>query len=168
MMTSEAEAARLLLQLRVADFIARETRLLDDWKLEEWLALCTDDVHYVVPGTDDPNADPTTSLVLVDDDRVRLGWRVKRLLSGHAHREFPYSRTRRIISTVLVDEVSADGIHVTTSFVVWRFRHRNADPFIGHCAYRLVERDGQLKIASKRAMIDQETLAPNGAVSMIL
>lgn len=39
---------------------------------------------------------------------------------------------------------------------------------IGHCEYRLVERDGQLRIAAKRAMIDRQTLAPNGAVSMIL
>ncbi len=168
MTTAEAETARLLLQLRVADFIAREARLLDDWKLEEWLALCTDDVRYVVPGTDDPGSDPTSSLVLVDDDRMRLGWRVKRLLSGHAHREYPYSRTRRIVSNVLVDSVGEDGIHASAAFVVWRFRHRHSDPFIGHCEYRLVERDGQLAIAAKRAMIDQETLAPNGAVSMIL
>lgn len=164
----EGEAGRLLQQLRVADFITREARLLDDWKLEEWLALCTDDVHYVIPGTDDPDADPASSLVLVDDDRVRLGWRVKRLLSGHAHREYPYSRTRRIVANVMIDEVSPDGIVAAAAFVVWRFRNRHCDPFVGHSRYRLVEREGRLRIASKRAMIDQEMLAPNGAVSMIL
>jgi p-cumate 2,3-dioxygenase beta subunit len=105
--TSEAEAARLLLQLRVADFVSREARLLDDWRLEEWLALFTTEARYVVPGTDDPQADPRRSLVLIDDDRDRLGWRVKRLLSGHAHREFPWSRTRRLVSNVLVEEHSA-------------------------------------------------------------
>ncbi len=168
MKIQEAEAARLLLQLRVADFVTREARLLDEWKLEEWLALCTDDVRYVVPGTDDADADPASSLVLVDDDRLRLGWRVKRLLSGHAHREFPYSRTRRIVSNVQVNEVSSEGIRASASFVVWRFRHRHADAFVGHTDYRLIDSDGGLRIASKRAMIDQETLAPNGAVSMIL
>jgi p-cumate 2,3-dioxygenase beta subunit len=166
--TSEAEAARLLLQLRVADFVSREARLLDDWRLEEWLALFTPDARYVVPGTDDPQADPRRSLVLIDDDRERLGWRVKRLLSGHAHREFPWSRTRRLVSNVLVEEHSGDRIRATAAFVVWRFRHRHADPFIGHADYELVEESGALRIASKRVMIDQESLAPNGAVSMIL
>jgi 3-phenylpropionate/cinnamic acid dioxygenase small subunit len=52
--------------------------------------------------------------------------------------------------------------------VVWRFRHRNADPFIGHAEYALVERDGRLRILRKRAMIDQESLSPNGALSMIV
>jgi p-cumate 2,3-dioxygenase beta subunit len=166
--TGEAEAARLLLQLRVADFVSREARLLDDWRLEEWLALFTADARYVVPGTDDPQADPRRSLVLIDDDRERLGWRVKRLLSGHAHREFPWSRTRRLVSSVLVDEHSENRIRATAAFVVWRFRHRHADPFIGHADYELVEEGGALRIASKRVMIDQESLAPNGAVSMIL
>jgi p-cumate 2,3-dioxygenase subunit beta len=166
--TSEAEAARLLLQLRVADFVSREARLLDDWRLEEWLALFTADARYVVPGTDDPQGDPRRSLVLIDDDRERLGWRVKRLLSGHAHREFPWSRTRRLVTNVLVDEHSGERIRATAAFVVWRFRHRHVDPFIGHADYGLVEESGALRIASKRVMIDQESLAPNGAVSMIL
>ena len=167
-MTRDAETARLLLQLRVADFVSREARLLDDWRLEDWLALFTEDARYVVPGTDDPQADPERSLVLINDDRERLGWRVKRLLSGHAHREFPWSRTRRLVSNVLVEERSADRIRATASFVVWRFRHRHADPFIGRADYELVEQGEGLRIASKRVMIDQESLAPNGAVSMIL
>jgi p-cumate 2,3-dioxygenase beta subunit len=166
--TSEAEAARLLLQLRVADFVSREARLLDDWRLEEWLGLFTTEARYVVPGTDDPQADPRRSLVLIDDDRDRLGWRVKRLLSGHAHREFPWSRTRRLVSNVLVEEHSGDRIRATAAFVVWRFRHRHADAFIGRVDYELVEQGDALRICSKRVMIDQESLAPNGAVSMIL
>ena len=167
-MTGDGESARLLLQLRVADFVARESRLLDEWKLEEWLALFTDDARYVIPGTDDPEGDPKRSLVLVDDDRERLGWRVKRLLSGHAHREFPWSRTRRIVSNVLVDAAASGRIRATASFVVWRFRHRHSDPFIGHADYELVEDGGRIRIVSKRVVIDQESLAPNGALSMIL
>ncbi|MBI2963154.1 MAG: aromatic-ring-hydroxylating dioxygenase subunit beta [Deltaproteobacteria bacterium] len=167
-MTGAAEDARLLRQLRVADFLSREAKLLDEWRLEEWLALFTDDARYVVPGTDDPQADPSRSLVLVDDDRERLGWRVKRLLSGHAHREFPWSRTRRIVSNVLVEDSPPGRIFAGASFVVWRFRHRHADPFIGHADYDLVDDGAGLRIAAKRITIDQESLSPNGALSMIL
>ena len=71
-----AETERLLLGLKVSEFLVEEAHLLDEWRLEEWLGLFTEDSTYVVPGTDDPAADPKRSLVLIDDDRSRLGWRV--------------------------------------------------------------------------------------------
>ena len=161
-----SDQERLLLGLRVNEFLVAEAALLDEWKLEEWLALFTDDATYVVPGTDDPNADATRSLVLIDDDRTKLGWRVKRLLGGHAHREFPYSRTRRLIANVRVER---DGdLRASSSFVVWRFRHGHTDPFVGRAEHRLVEHDGSFRIAGKRAMLDHESLAPNGALSFLL
>jgi p-cumate 2,3-dioxygenase beta subunit len=165
---SSAETERLLLGLRVSDFLVEEARLLDEWLLEEWLALFTDDATYVVPGTDDPGADPKRALVLVDDDRTRLGWRVKRLLGGHAHREFPWSRTRRIVSNVRVEREAEGVLRAFASFVVWRFRHGHADPFVGRAEYRLVEQNGMLRIAGKRAMLDHESLSPNGALSVLL
>ncbi len=164
---SAGETERLLLGLKVSEFLVEEARLLDEWKLEEWLSLFTDDATYVVPGTDDPGADPKRALVLVDDDRTRLGWRVKRLLGGHAHREFPWSRTRRIVSNVRVER-EAGGLRAVASFIVWRFRHGHADPFVGQAEYRLVERNGALRIAGKRAMLDHESLSPNGALSVLL
>ena len=162
-----ADTERLLVGLRVNDLLVEEAHLLDEWKLEEWLALFTDDATYVVPGTGDPDADPKNALVLIDDDRERLGWRVKRLLGGHAHREFPWSRTRRLVTNVRVEHVGAE-LRATASFTVWRFRHGNADPFVGRSEYRLVERGGRLAIASKRAVLDHEALTPNGALSFLL
>lgn len=162
-----AVTERLLLRHRVEEFVIHEAALLDEWKLEEWLALFTEDAKYVVPGTDDPAADPARALVLVDDDRERLGWRVKRLLGGHAHREFPWSRTRRLITNLRATR-RGDEVEATASFAVWRFRHGHADPFVGRLEWRLVERGGELRIAGKRAMLDHETLAPNGALSFLL
>src|SRR5262245_6559809 len=113
-MTAE-ETERLLLRLKVTELLVEEAHLLDEWQLEEWLKLFTDDATYVVPGTGDPEADPKSALVLIDDDRERLGWRVKRLLGGHAHREFPYSRTRRIVSNVRVEKSDDGALRVTAS-----------------------------------------------------
>jgi len=163
-----AETERLLLRLKVTELLVDEAHLLDEWQLEEWLKLFTDDATYVVPGTGDPDADPKSALVLIDDDRERLGWRVKRLLGGHAHREFPYSRTRRIVSNVRVEKSDDGALRVTASFVVWRFRHGHADPFVGRSDYRIVEKGGRFAIAAKRAVLDHESLAPNGALSFLL
>ena len=76
---------RLLMRLEVEDFLFEEAAILDDWRLDDWLALFTEDCRYVVPTTDKPDGNPATDLTLVDDDHERLYWRVNRLKSRHAH-----------------------------------------------------------------------------------
>ena len=88
---------RSALRERVEEFLFREAALLDDWKLDEWVNLFTDDARYVVPSTDMPKGDPGRDLVLIDDDIVRLRARASRLNSRFAHRENPRSRTRRLV-----------------------------------------------------------------------
>ena len=84
---------RSTLRERVENFLFMEAALLDDWKLDEWVNLFTDDARYVVPSTDMPEGDPGRDLVLIDDDIVRLRARASRLNSRFAHRENPRSRT---------------------------------------------------------------------------
>jgi p-cumate 2,3-dioxygenase beta subunit len=165
---ADTELARLLMQRRVEEFFFFEADLLDDWRLDDWLALFTGDATYVVPSTDDPSADPRESLVLIDDDRERLHWRVERLKSRHAHREYPWSRTRRLISNVRVLSASADEVVVRASFIVYRFRAGHADQFVGRYLNTLVPVGDSFHIRRRRAELDQERLSPNGAVSMIL
>src|SRR5881397_4108566 len=104
---------RLALRLEVEEFLVEEAAILDEWRLDDWLALFTEDATYVVPSTDVPEGDPSHDLTLIDDDHLRLTWRVNRLKSRHAHREFPWSRTRRHVSNVRIvgvegNEVSAE------------------------------------------------------------
>jgi Small subunit of phenylpropionate dioxygenase len=40
---------KLLLEREVEDFIAREAAMLDEWRLDEWLGLFTDDGRYSGP-----------------------------------------------------------------------------------------------------------------------
>ena len=52
----------------IEDFLFNEAALLDDWKLEEWLALFTDDARYLVPATDLPkDAPPEGNLFYIED-----------------------------------------------------------------------------------------------------
>jgi Ring hydroxylating beta subunit len=62
-----ATAENLLLRLAVEHFLFEEAAHLDNWRLDDWLALFTEDGRYVVPTTDLPNGDgsetqPTTKL----------------------------------------------------------------------------------------------------------
>jgi p-cumate 2,3-dioxygenase beta subunit len=158
---------RMLLRLRVDEFLTEEASLLDSWQLDEWLALFTDDGSYVVPSTDLPDGDPTQALTLIDDDHLRLTWRVNRLKSRHAHREFPYSRTRRLITNVRIAGIEGDEVAVEATVVVHRFRHGHRDAFIGLGHWRLVDDGDAFRIRARRMELDLERLSPNGALRMV-
>lgn len=150
-------------------FLYREAALLDDWKLNEWLALFTDDAVYHVPTTDLPkDAKPETSLFFIADDRFRLGERVARLNKRGAHAEFPHSRTRHLVCNVLIDEQSADETVVSAAFSVHRFKEGTADLYVGKYRYRLRSTDGGLRIREKRCMLDMDALRPQGRISILL
>lgn len=158
---------RLLLRLEVEEFLYEEAALLDEWRLDEWLELFTDDAHYVIPSTNLPEGDPRSHLTLVDDDHLRLEWRIKRLNSRRAHREFPWSRTRRQVTNVRVIEASDEQVKAEAGVVVHRFRYGHDDSFIGLGKYTLVRTDEGFRIRDRRMELDLERLSPNGAVSMI-
>jgi p-cumate 2,3-dioxygenase beta subunit len=160
--------ARRALREEVEEFLYEEAALLDEWRLEDWLQLFTEDARYVVPGTDFPQADSRDHFVLIDDDMRRLRGRVARLLSGRAHREHPRSRTRRLITNIRISESGNGEISVTASFAVYRSRGGRLAPYVGRYLYTLARVNGGLKIRHRRAELDLENLEESGAVSIIL
>lgn len=157
----------LLLQYEVEQLLYREARLLDDWNLDEWLTLYTPDARYIVPTTDLPDGDPETDLLFIDDDYARMAGRVVRLQSRHAHREYPWSRTRRFIANVMITAAAGDEVAATAAVAVWRFRAGESSPYIGRYEVRLRRVDGQLRLCYKRAVLDLEELSDHGALSII-
>ena len=159
--------ARHALRLDVEEFLFEEAALLDAWRLDDWLALFTRDARYEVPSTDRPGGGPADALMLVSDTRAMIAARVKRLNSRKAHREFPWSRTRRIIGNVRIVSQAGDEVEVAANFAVYRSR-REVSVYMGQYRYRLV-RDGEsFKIRFRRAELDVETLDPHGTLSIIL
>ena len=116
----------------------KEAALLDEWRLEDWLELLTDDAIYQIPPTDVPEGDARNTLFIVADDAVRIRSRVKQLLGRFAWAENPQSRTRRMISNVRVLGVDGDNILVTANFAVYRMRYESVDTYIGHYDLKLV------------------------------
>ena len=151
----------------VEDFLFREAELLDDWRLDDWVALFTEDGRYIVPTTDLPEGDPQHDLVFIDDDITRLRARAVRLNSRHAHREYPWSRTRRFVSNVRVAETGDGELSVTANVMVYRFRSGEGAPYVGSVHYTLRRDNCGLKIAYRRAVLDLEALSWHGAVSII-
>ena len=158
------------------DFLYHEAALLDAWKLDEWLALLTEDAQYRVPSNDAQGGDPKSTLYLIADDIQRLRGRVTRLKDPHAHAEFPHSRTRRLITNVrIVDppprpSPKGEGeICVEANFCVYRFRrNERVGEYVGRYRYTLRLEGGAPKIALREAILDAHELASLGSVSFIL
>ena len=151
----------------VEDFLYHEAALLDAWRLDEWLALLTDDATYRVPSNDAPRADPAQALFTIADDMHRLRGRVTRLKDPHAHAEFPPSRTRRLISNVRI--VETDPLAVEANFIIHRFRaNESVRQYVGLYRYGLVAEEGRLRIRSREAILDAMELGSLGSVSFIL
>jgi p-cumate 2,3-dioxygenase beta subunit len=161
-------AAELPSRQEVEDLLYMEAALLDDWRLEEWLELLTDDAVYEVPPTDVPEGDARNTLFIIADDAIRIRSRVKQLLGKSAWAESPHSRTRRMISNVRVLGADGECIHVTANFAVHRMRYESVDTYIGRYDYKLARVGTELKIKERRAILDNEALRPHGKISFIL
>ena len=159
--------ARHALRLDVEEFLYQEAALLDAWRLDDWLALFTADARYEVPSTDLPSGEPATALMLISDTHAMIAARVKRLNSRKAHREFPWSRTRRIIGNVRILTHEGDEVEATANFAVYRSR-RDVGVYMGQYRYRLVRHGDTFKIRFRRAELDVETLDSHGTLSIIL
>lgn len=153
----------------VEDFLYREAALLDDWKLEEWEALLTEDAAYYVPPNDRPESDHRQTLFLVADDRERIRQRIIRVLDPNCHAEYPRSRTRRMISNVRITSVDGDLVSVAANFVCYRYRrYERIREYVGSYRYVLKCSGDSFRIKERRVLIDAHELGSLGSVSFIL
>lgn len=77
--------------------LEREARLLDSWRLRDWLAMYAPECLYWVPATEG-GGDPRREVAVAFDDRRRLEDRIFRLETGNAWSQRPRSRTARAVS----------------------------------------------------------------------
>lgn len=169
-LTTGTNAAETVLSREVyEDFLYLEGQLLDEWKLDEWFALFAEGATYDVPTAGAPDdVSSSEKLFYVSDDYFRLGHRVKRLKQKTAHSEWPRSHTSHLISNVRILGSDSSGVQLRSAFVTHRSKRDKIDMFCGHHLHTVKMIDGELKIVSKRSMLDLASLRPQGRVSIIL
>jgi p-cumate 2,3-dioxygenase beta subunit len=163
-----ATATATLTRQEVEDFLYLETSLLDEWRLNEWLALVEEGGRYLVPAPSAPTSDPSTALFLVADDYVSLQSRVRQLMGRSTWAENPRSRTRHLVTNVRILESDERAAVVTANFVVWRYQAEAADAYVGRYVHRLVRAPQGLRFVERRCELDMESLRPHGKLSVIL
>ena len=155
----------------VAQFLYDEAALLDEWRLDEWLALFHPEAaRYLIPSPEDLSDDPATTLHLVNDSMTTLAGRICRLKSKHAHAESPRSRTRRQIANVRVWRGPGDLLSRSV-FDVTRVRGGAVDRYVGTYEHQLLpggNEDTPWLIGRRRVLIEHSIEAAGGQVSILL
>ena len=157
---------RMHITFEVEQFFFREAALLDERKLEEWLLLLTEDIHYWMPLRRTTTAREIEKeftspgdMALFDDDIRTLRLRVQRLSVGRAWAEDPPSRTRRMVTNVRVLETSDEEIVSSCNFQLYRTRLASEeDSWIGRREDRLRRVDGELKLARRHIFLEQTVI----------
>ncbi|MGE3248517.1 MAG: aromatic-ring-hydroxylating dioxygenase subunit beta [Beijerinckiaceae bacterium] len=150
--------ADLELHGAVNDFLAREARLLDGQKWQEWLELYLPDAIFWVPAfrmEGGYTEDPKTELNLIYiEGRAGLEDRVFRLGTELSLASHPMPRTRHFLSLVTIDRFSPDEVHVFANWqVVWYSELRGQQIRAGSYEYVLRQGEGGLKIARKKVLL---------------
>ena len=158
----------------VEQFYYDEAELLDDGRFTDWLELLADDLDYWMP-TRTNRLRRQQALAIAargeaafyDETKESLAWRIRRFDSGMAWAEDPPSRTRHLVTNVVVRHIdpsrhpdfSPDDLEVRSAFLVYRNRsEREENVFAGRRIDILRRAEGGLQVARRVILLDQNVL----------
>jgi biphenyl 2,3-dioxygenase subunit beta len=162
----------LELQNEVEQFLYREAQLLDHQEFQQWFSLLEEDLVYWMPirtnhtmKERDLEYVPENGNAHFCENYDAMRGRIRQRTSELNWAEDPHSRTRHLISNVLV-KVQADDneIEVASAFLLYRNRlERQVDVFAGERRDVLRRSNNELgfKIARRTILLDQSTLLAN-------
>lgn len=161
---TSAAVADPALDPALAALVVREAALLDEWRLEAWLAMYAPVCAYWVP-TEWDQADPHLTVSHIYDDRRLLETRVRRFKHAMFHAQKPPSRTTRLCTNLRPGPAP---LSTLCSYEVAEFRNGRHRRYVGRCRHDF-EPDGSggMLIARKRFdMVDCD--AVQDGISIIL
>ena len=141
----------LELRAEITDFLHCEARLADEFRLDEWEALLTDDFHYWVPAGR-IQGEPSEQLAYLNDNRTRVATRVRQLKTGKRLSQLPISPMRRVISNVEIDAEGDGEVSVIANFVIYEIAVQSSGElrvWPGQAQYKLRRVDGTLRMCAK-------------------
>jgi 3-phenylpropionate/cinnamic acid dioxygenase small subunit len=162
------------LHSQIVEFLYEEAALLDQLRLQEWAARLAPDLIYTAPLRETRQMDQqSASLVrsvqhFHDDWRSVMGRIVRLTGTKSAWAEDPPSRTRRLVTNVLVAKTTkSDEFSVTSYLLVTRSRFNSPEYDLISAERRdLLRQDGDsFKLARREIIVDQAVLGtPNLAI----
>ncbi|MEA3142137.1 MAG: hypothetical protein QOK23_4306 [Gammaproteobacteria bacterium] len=172
--TSNRVAVGSALYNRIVEYMYEEAALLDQLRLQEWAARLAPDLIYTAPlretrPMDQQSASMVRTVQHFHDDWRSVMGRIMRLTgTKSAWAEDPPSRTRRLVTNVLVAKTAKpDEFSVTSYLLVTRSRFNSSEYDLISAERRdLLRQDGDsFKLARREIIVDQAVLGtPNLAI----
>ena len=165
----QSQLRHLLLVREIEEFLYAEAELLDEWRLEEWLDLLTEDVRYWMPirrnvkyGERERELTREQQDVnWFDEGKATLRARVVQIGTGIHWAEEPLSRVCHLVSNVQLLSASESEVLAKCRFLVYRNRvETETDIFVGKREDTLRKVDGRWKLARRKILLDQNVLLP--------
>lgn len=161
---------RVVLQHAVEQFLYREARLLDERRLDEWLDLLSDELHYWMPmrrnikfgDWDLEFTSSETEINWFDEGKDVLAGRIRQINTGIHWPEEPVSRFEHIITNVEVVSADGDRIRVNSKFFCYQNRLQDeVNHFVGR-REDLLRRDPEtgFKIVKRKIILAQNVMLP--------
>jgi 3-phenylpropionate/cinnamic acid dioxygenase small subunit len=135
--------------MKIEEFLYHEARLLDTQRLEEWLALFTEDATYWLP-LERGQKDPAGTSSIAYDDRTLLELRVKQARHPRAHARLPLARTVHQVSNVVYKEIENGEFETHSTLVLVEFRSEKQRVWGALVNHRLRRTGESYHIARKR------------------
>ncbi|MEE6169792.1 MULTISPECIES: 3-phenylpropionate/cinnamic acid dioxygenase subunit beta [unclassified Mycolicibacterium] len=160
------------IHFEVEQFYYTEAELLDDGRFTDWLDLLADDLDYWMPTrTNRLRRQQALSIsargeaAFYDETKESLAWRIRRFDSGMAWAEDPPSRTRHLVTNIVVHHVDSDqgggsDLAARSAFLVYRNRLEREENVFAGSRTDILRRspDGGLKVARRVILLDQSVL----------
>jgi len=165
-LSGDAPAAPDAVWREVERFYAREARLLDAERYDDWYALLADDVFYWMPLIENRfrrDKRPTLSpenMAFFDETKADIAVRIGRLASNLVWTEDPPTRHVYVIGNVEVFTTQVEGEYeVHSTFIQYRNRSEHDNATLIGRRRDILRRDGQgLLIARRLILLPQSVL----------
>jgi biphenyl 2,3-dioxygenase subunit beta len=130
--------------------------------------LLADDLHYFMPTRynrlkreADKEFSAPDEAAFFDEDKRSIAMRIRRLNTGLAWAEDPPSRTRHMVSNVVIRPIANDEYEVDCYYLLYRSRlEREVEIFVGmrHDVLRRADNPAGFQVARRTIILDQSTL----------
>lgn len=158
---------------QILEHLYEEAALLDSLDLRTWQKSFTEDIAYQAPVQITERRSEKTpkvrQMMHLFENYFSLDLRIHKVCDTHVGwAEEPRSRTRRLITNVLVNKTTADNEYSVVSYFLLsrnRFEAHDLQQITGERHDRLRIIDGEIKLARREIIIDMSVLSmPNLAI----
>jgi benzoate/toluate 1,2-dioxygenase beta subunit len=137
------------------EFVFAEARYADESRYDEWEALLTDDMQYLVPAGDGHDMSGFAPSI-INDNRSRLATRLRQWRTGTRHSQAPISVMRRLMSNITASRATKSEYEVQANFVVYEYQTQSTNQvniWPGQVTYRIRLTSDGLRLCAKTVLL---------------